>query len=215
MKKQNNFSILAVLIVIYLLLKYLIPYGDNIIYPVNLLVTFLHEFGHGFAAILTWGWVIEIQINSNGSGHAVTSGWIRSIILLGGYIWSAILGNILLYIAFKKQKYSEIILYILWIIMLFTALFWFSSLVSTLLLVLWAAWIMFAAKKTIYDSIVLWFLAIASLLYIIEDFNVGPSSDIAKFSDIFIFIPEAVWMLVWLIVVLVMTGWNIFLISKK
>jgi len=52
---NKNIVILVILIVIYLLLKYIIPYGNYIIYPINLLVTFLHEFGHSFGALITGG----------------------------------------------------------------------------------------------------------------------------------------------------------------
>lgn len=214
-KLSNNITRLFWLILLYFLLKYFIPYGYYAVYPINLLVTFLHELGHGLWAIFT-GWSVDsVQINTDGSGHAVTAGGLRTIVLLGGYVWSAILGNILLYIAFKKQKYSETTLYILAAIILFTAIFWFSSLISSALLIIGAAAIIFIAKKTIYDSLVLWFFAIASLLYIIEDFNVGPSSDLTKFSEIFIFIPTSVWMWSWLMLVLLITWANIWLIHKK
>jgi hypothetical protein len=53
------------------------------------------------------------------------------------------------------------------------------------------------------------------LLHIIEDFNVWPSSDIKKFGDIFIIIPDFLWMIIWLSIVLIITGWNIKNIIKK
>jgi hypothetical protein len=56
------------------------------------------------------------------------------------------------------------------------------------------------------------FLGISSIIYIIEDFNVWPSSDLAKFST---FLPASVWMIIWLLIVLVITGYNLKLILKK
>jgi len=89
-KMKNKIWLLAVLVITYLLLKHIIPYGDKIVYPITLLVTFLHEFGHAFFAFIT-GWkVIWIQINSNGSGYTTTVWWIKSLVEMWWYIWSAI-----------------------------------------------------------------------------------------------------------------------------
>lgn len=212
---KKNITILITLITIYFLLKYLIPYGGYIIYPITLLVTFLHEFGHSFFALFTGGLVDSVQINSDWSGYAVTRWWITSIVLIWWYIWSAIFWNLLLYIWTKKEALSEIVIYILASLMIFTWIFWFNSIFSSIILFLIAIWTIFLAKKTKYDSIILQFLWITSLLYIIEDFNVWPSSDISKFSDIFIIIPEFVWMIIWLWLVLFITFLNLKVIFKK
>lgn len=213
--KNNNLIILILLIGIYLLLKYIIPYGEYVIYPVNLLVTFLHEFGHSLWALLTWWSVNSIQINSDWSWFATTSWWFRTIVLMWGYIWSAILGNILLYIWSKKKKWSEITIYILAWIMIFTSIIWYSSIISSVILLIIGWLFIFLAKKSEFDSVILQFLWIASLLYIIEDFSVWPSSDLAKFSDIFVILPQSLWMYIWLIIVIVITGFNIKYIFKK
>lgn len=216
MKKINNkITILLVLIVIYFLLKYYIPYWGYIIYPITLIVTFLHEFGHSFAAIITWGDVKSIQINSDWSGFATTAWWWKSIVLMWWYIWSAIFGNILLYIWLKKEKYAEKVIYFLAGLMIFTWIFWFNSIFSSVILFLIAWVFILLAKKSNFDSLVLQFLWVATILYIIEDFNVWPSSDLAKFSDIFIIVPQFVWMYLWLIIVIVITWINLKFIFKK
>ena len=212
---KNKLLTLIILIAIYFALKYYIPYGNYIIYPITLIVTFLHEFGHSFFAIIT-GWDVKnIQINSDWSGFAITAwGW-RSIILMGWYIWSAIFWNILLYIWLKKEKYAEKIIYFLAWLMVFTAIFWFNSIFSSIML-LAIAWVfILLAKKSTFDSIILQFLWIATILYIIEDFNVWPSSDLAKFADIFIIVPQFIWMYLWLILVIVITGLNLKYIIKE
>jgi len=129
--KDKSLSILVTLIIIYFLLKYIIPFWDTIIYPINLFVTFLHEFWHALFALLT-GWsVLEVEVNSDGSGLATTSGWWRSFVLMGGYIGSAIFGNILLRIWLKDTKnLSERILYALAVIMILVWIIWFSSIIS-------------------------------------------------------------------------------------
>lgn len=212
---KKNYIILIILIIIYFLLKYFIPYGNYIVYPINLMVTFLHEFGHSLFALLT-GWSVKsMQINTDGSGYAITAGWWSSLILIGWYIGSAIFWNILLYIWFKKQKLSQYIIYLLSWLLIFSAIIWFNSIISTIILLLLAGLLILISKNKNYNSVVLQFLWITTLLHIIEDFNVWPKSDISKFGDIFIVIPDFLWMIIWLIIVVWITGWNIKNIIKK
>ena len=133
-KNTRNIGILITLVIIYFLLKNFIPFWDKIIYPITLLVTFLHEFGHSFFALITWGSVRSVEINSNWSWYAITAWGIRNLVLMWGYIWSAIFGNILLYIWFKNKSFSEKIIYFLSWLMIFVAIFWFNSIFSSLIL---------------------------------------------------------------------------------
>lgn len=212
---KNKLTIIIVLVAIYFALKYYIPYWNYIIYPITLIVTFLHEFGHSFAAIVT-GWDVKsVQINSDWSGFATTAWWWKTIVLMCGYIWSAVFWNILLYIWLKKEKYAEKVIYFLAWLMIFTGIFWFNSIFSSVILFLIAWVFILLAKKSNFDSLVLQFLWVATILYIIEDFNVWPSSDLAKFSDMFIIVPQFIWMYLWLILVIIITGLNLKFIFKK
>jgi len=209
---KNKIWVLVWLVIIYLLLKHVIPFGNIVVYPINLLVTFLHEFWHAFFCFITWWNIKWIQINSDGSWYTITAWWIRSFVEMWWYIWSAIFWNILLYIWFKKEKLSQNIIYFLSVVMIFVAIFLYNSILSSLILFILAWWLFFLSKKTNYDSLVLQFLWVSSIIYIIEDFNVWPSSDLAKFSWI---LPVSVWMIIWLLIVLVITGYNLKLIFKK
>ena len=215
MTHKNNILLLVGLLAIYIALKY-IPYGDTILYPINLIVTFLHEFGHSFFAVIT-GWrVISIEINANGSGLATTAGGIYSIILMGGYIGSAIFGNILLYTSIRwSDELSKNIIYLLWWLMIGCAIFFYSDLISLILLLLIWASLIYLAKRFTYNKIFLWFLWLASLVHIIFDFRIGPSSDLAKFSQIFIIIPEFVFMYLWLFIVIWLVFYNLRMIFRK
>ena len=220
---KNKITTLIVLVIAYILLKHYIPYGNIITYPINLLVTFMHEFWHAFFALIT-GWSVKwLVVNSDWSWVTTTAGWIRNLVVAWWYLGSAIFWNILLYIWFKNTSpspsfvrrgtnLSQNIIYFLSALMIFVAIFWFNWIVSSLI-ILALAWGLFAlAKYTKYDSLVLQFLWVSSIIFIIEDFNVWPSSDLAKFSGI---LPEVVWMYVWLIIVIIITWWNLRLIFKK
>jgi hypothetical protein len=209
------FLILFILSIIYLWLKHFIVYWEYIVYPITILVTFLHEFGHSFFAILTWWWVKNIQINPDGSWFATTYWWIRFLVLMWWYIGSAIFWNILLYIWAKKEKLSSIVIILLAVIMLFVSVFFmnfsFSWFISSFILISLSIFLIFTSFKLKQDSfnrIFLMFIWLASIFYIIEDFNVWPSSDLKKFSEIFVFIPQFIWMFIWLIIVIFITWFN-------
>ena len=192
-------------------------YGRIALYPIRMLVTFLHEFGHAFGAVITGGMVDDLQINSDGSGFTVTRGGWRSIIIMGGYIGSAIFGNLLFFIGTlnEESKVPKITTYILAGIMIFSGIFWFNSFFTTGLLMAFALFLFFIASKTNLDSPILLFFGLASILHIIQDFNVGPSSDLEMYAEHFVIVPATVWMYIWLAVVVLLFIWNIRLIYRK
>ena len=90
---------LPIMVLLYVILRFFGgSFGNLVLYPVVLMVTFLHEFGHALGALLTGGNVLELVINTDGSGYTKSQGGSAAIILMGGYLGSAILGNIMLYI---------------------------------------------------------------------------------------------------------------------
>lgn len=174
--------------------------GRKIMYPIRILVTFLHELGHAVGALITGGMVDRIQINSNGSGFTSTAGGSRSIILMGGYLGSALFGNILFFIGARSKALVKPTLILLCISMIVTALYWFNSMFTTGVLGLFVVALYFIMTQTQLSRDVLMFFGLASILYIIQDFNVGPSSDLEKYAEIMVILPPNVWMYIWLIV---------------
>lgn len=188
--------------------------GRKIMYPLKLFVTFLHEFGHAFGALITGGEVVGFVVNEDGSGVTTTRGGNRAIIIMGGYIGSAIFGNLLFYIGARREKFTQATLYIVGVLMLVISFVWFSSWFTTGFLIVFSLALFILARLTNLDQIITMFLGLASILYIIQDFNVGPSSDLAAYADLFVFIPSSVWMYVWLIIVLILFVLNIRMIFK-
>ncbi len=203
---QAKILLIILTAVLFWVFKFYVPYGGYIILPINLFVIFLHELGHAIFAILTGGDVHEVFIHANGSGYAATAGGIRFLILMGGYIGSALFGNLLLYIGIRKPQISVITLYVIIGIMLFTAVWWFSSVLTSLLLILFSGLLLWMGKKS-KASAANWLVVLgtASIIYILMDFNGGPSSDLARFTEILPFLPQAIWAIVWLILVAAIT----------
>jgi len=204
------------ILAIYLGLKYFGgDLGRKFLYPINLFVTFLHEFGHALGAVLTGGSVENVQVNQDGSGFTRTMGGNRAVTLMGGYLGSAIFGNILFLVGAKMKPLVKPFLGILGAGMIFTAIFWFNSLFTTFFLVGFALTLFLIIWKTNFGREVLMFLGLASIIYIIQDFNVGPSSDLKKYAELMRILPANVWMYIWLGLAVVLFYFNLRLIIRE
>lgn len=188
-----------VMLVVYLILRFIGgSFGQLVLYPVTLLVTFLHDFGHALGALLSGGSVVGLNIAPDGSGYTTTRGGSAALILMGGYLGSAILGNILFYIGVRKKTLTDTTLKVLAGLMAFSGIIWFESFVSTGLLFVFAVSLWLIAARTNWDQDVLMFLGLAAVLYIIQDFRVGPQSDLAKYEQVVGIFPAQVWTYIWL-----------------
>ncbi len=215
MNKNSNLILrLLIVLAVYLIIKYLVPNGRLILYPINLLVTYLHEFGHALGAVLTGGDVASLQVNQDGSGLCMTRGGNRAIILMGGYIGSAILGNILFYIGAKTPRFAKFAMIFLSLTMVFSGLMWYDGMFTTGLLLAFAIVFILLAWKTNLAGDIVMFLGLASIIHIIEDFNVGPTSDLKQYAELFVVVPSQVWMYVWLIIVVILFILNMRWILK-
>lgn len=209
MQTQLHFRVFAMLLV-YAVLKFMGgSFGALLLYPVTMLVTFLHEFGHALGAILTGGTVEGLQINPDGSGYTITRGGSPGVVLIGGYLGSAILGNVLFRIGARHHRLAQGTLLVMAVFMGLAGLVWFESFESTGILWLFALSLAFIALKTRIDQDVLMFLGLAAVLYIIQDFNVGPSSDLAMYEKVVGFFPAQIWMYIWLGLAALLFYWNI------
>ena len=72
------------------------------IYPIKIFVVFMHEVSHGLAAIATGGRIVEIQINPQQGGYAITQGGSRFWTLTAGYLGSLLWGGLILLLAARN-----------------------------------------------------------------------------------------------------------------
>jgi len=214
MKGTMIFRVLIALAIYLLIVFFLGEWGRLVLYPVTLLVTSLHEMGHALFALISGGGVSALQINQDGSGHCVTTGGSAALTLMGGYIGSAIFGNLLFYLGAKKSWMTSIVLWGMAILMALAAIFWFSNLFTSILLLLFGTLLFYLNKSSLKHEIVL-FMGLASIWHIIRDFNVGPSSDLQAYSQtIGIFGPD-VWKYFWLFIVVSLTLLNLYWLFVK
>lgn len=183
--------------------------GWKILYPIRLFVTFLHEFGHAAGALITGGAVEYIAIEPNSAGVTSTFNGNRSVILMGGYIGSAIFGNLLFYIGARRHKWVRPTLVLVISAMLITGFIWYNTLFTTAVLCGFSALLFIVGFKTNYGREILMLLGLASIIYIIQDFNVGPSSDLAQMERELKYISAKIWMYIWLGIVLAILALNL------
>lgn len=198
------------MVLVYGLLKFFGgSFGQLALYPVTLLVTFLHELGHALAALLSGGQVEGLHVSADGSGYTSTRGGSPGFILIGGYLGSAVLGNLLFYLGARHKALTDIALQVLAVVMALVGLIWFESFVSTALLFAFAVLLWLAVRYTNWDQDILMFLGLTAVLYIIQDFRVGPSSDLARYEAEVGLFPARIWMFIWLGLALLLFFWNL------
>jgi hypothetical protein len=93
--------------------------------------------------------------------------------------------------------------------MLITGFIWYNTLFTTAVLCSFSALLFFVGFKTKFGREILMLLGLASVIYIIQDFRVGPSSDLAAMEREMKFIPAKVWMYIWLSIVLALLALNL------
>ena len=213
--QKMHYRVLVMLLVYGLLKFFGGSFGRMALYPVTLLVTFLHEFGHALGALATGGTVEGLQINPDGSGYTITRGGSQAMVLMGGYLGSAVLGNLLFWIGVRYRNLTHNTLLALAGLMMLAGLVWFESFTSTALLVGFGALLGFIALKTTWDQDVLMFLGLAAVLYIIQDFNVGPKSDLARYEQVVGIFPSQIWMYIWLGLSGTLFLWNLQNVFKR
>jgi hypothetical protein len=193
-----------------------IPQLDFILYPFRLFVSYVHESGHGTAAILTGGRFEGLQIFSDGSGQAITAGGSRLFVLPAGYLGAAMFGAVLFYLNNRFER-SRIISVVIGIgLLVYSVLFGHVVLLSLIVgAVFGMALITLGWKGGEYiNSFVLNILAILTglnavldIVYIIGNSGVGLGNvrnDAAAFSAEVFPLPAAFWALLWAVIAIAM-----------
>lgn len=92
-RRRELFVVLG--LALFLVIFGRLPVLETLFYPFRLFGTFVHEIGHGLAAILTGGQFQRFAVNPNLSGSALSVGGIAPLVASAGYVGSAIFGGLL------------------------------------------------------------------------------------------------------------------------
>ena len=80
-----------------------VPYVGFVLYPIRLLVTYVHEICHATAALLTLGWPNSIELFWDAGGLTFSTGGIRPIVSAAGYLGTPLVGAALLLLAARLR----------------------------------------------------------------------------------------------------------------
>jgi hypothetical protein len=130
------------------LLEHVVPFGRLVLYPFTLLATWVHETGHGVAAMLVGGHFDKLEIFGDASGLAHTrevGNVAVAVTCLGGMLAPPLVGALLLAFA-RAPRRARIALFVLAALLLVTLALWVRSPTGLVVVPLcaallgWAAW---------------------------------------------------------------------------
>lgn len=212
------------------LLIAILPFVGLLNYPFRLLLTIVHELGHGLAALLTGGEFLNFVVHPNGAGLAHTAGGWRFIVIPAGYLGVALFGALLILIG-RNHRWSRITLGVIGGGMILLSIrygipsifagYIGSGLLTTLSgfifggLFVWVAvkaapgWIIFLIHLIAIQAILTAFSDLVGLIGISTNFFSAPANDAASMAEL-TFIPAIVWAVLWAILALGLIGWAIW-----
>ncbi|MCL2326568.1 MAG: M50 family metallopeptidase [Proteobacteria bacterium] len=190
---------------------YFVPYGYYVLYPMWLVYTFVHEMGHGIAAMLIGGEFVKMQMWLDGSGMATNmvpgdaSRLSRAFVSFGGLVAPAIVASVCLILG-RFPKASRIGLYVFAAISLLSVLLVVRNFFGIFFVLACGAAVFAIAKFTKSDhtpQYTMLFIALTLLTavfsrggYLFTDTAMtanGPMpSDVGKISE-YLFLPYWFW----------------------
>lgn len=182
--------------------------------------TFFHEISHGLMAILTGGKVVSLTLNYDGSGLCVSQGGISFLISFFGYFGSAAWGLLVYLVADNmKQRSAHIVMGFLIATLILVLVLWVHNtstfIILAVMIALFSASFKFSdtkALKSLLQFIGIFVLldAIRSPLTLIDGRDQGDGARLADLT----FIPELIWVSVWMLAGLSML-FLIYHLSRK
>ena len=214
-----NYTTIARLLIaigIYIFIRFFGGWiGELVMYPVTLMVTYIHEFGHAIGSIVSGGGVCSMNINKDGTGFVDAAGGNVGVTLFGGYLGSILIGNLMLFLSVRFPRVSQFTLKFIGFSMAFTSIIWFSNIQTTVILIIFAAALYFICEKTNAHSELLMFLGLVSILYILQDFKMGETSDLKKYAELYIMNSPQAWMVIWSLITLAFTFFNLRYLVRR
>lgn len=148
-KRKAFFLLLAAALVFFVLSQFQL--GRLILWPFIVVTTFIHELGHGLAAILLGGDLHKIEIHTNASGLArfsgISSGLPLALVALAGLIAPSLAGAAFITCAKSKQASSALMLGLSLLIFM-SCLLWVRTVFGLITLILFAIFFTLLARRS-------------------------------------------------------------------
>ncbi len=150
-EKQKTIIIISLYSIVTIVL-WQFEIGRLIFYPFTVLGTWFHEMGHGLMSLFLGGSFHSLEIYSNGSGLAKTSGDLflgsigQGLVSLAGPIGPTIAGATFIACS-KQEKSSKIALVVLSILLIGSSLYWVRTWFGTPVILFFGLLATFGAIK--------------------------------------------------------------------
>ena len=194
-----------------------IPWLGWLNYPFRLLLTLVHELGHGLAALLTGGEFRGFVVYPSGAGLAYTAGGWRWVTIPAGYVGVALFGAVLILLG-RSQWWSRLALGLMGAAMIWLSL-WYGvptilsislpiGLLTTLsglvfggffVWVAWKAtpgWIIFLLHLLAIQAGLTAFSDLMTVMGLSLNFFNAPANDARSMAEL-TFIPAIIWAVLW------------------
>ena len=206
------------LVLIFIAIGFL--WNTLFVYPLKIFVVFMHEVSHGLAAIATGGRIVEIQINPQQGGHALTQGGSRFWTLTAGYLGSLLWGGLILLLA-ARTHYDKVISVLIGFGMVAISIGFGESTFTYLFGIGFGVALVaigFYLPEAVNDWI-LRIIGVTSCLYAILDIKsdvldrANLRSDARMLSEV-TGIATEIWGVLWIFIAIGLTAWFLYLSGK-
>ncbi len=202
-----------------------IPIINILDYPFRLLLTLVHELGHGIAAILTGGDFRNFRIATDGSGLAYTAGGWRFVVIPAGYLGVAIFAALLISMG-RSYRWSRGALGVIGVAMLLLSCWFglpgnfaltsiFYSLLTVLAGVIFGGIFLYVAFKSTPATIIFFihliaikagFTSFSDIFGLIGLSIIGVKTNDAQSMAELTHIPAIIWAIVWIVAAFLIIG---------
>jgi hypothetical protein len=131
-----------------------LPFGSTLLYPLTLFTTWVHEMGHGLAALVQGGEFTELVINKNAGGYAMayaSRGWGQAIVCAGGLLAPPLLGSVIIATVHGPRR-ARILLAILAGAIVLSLALWVRSITGVIAMPIVAAFLGWFAWRGFRDK---------------------------------------------------------------
>ena len=188
-------------------------WATPLLFPLRMLVVFLHELSHGLAAILTGGRIVRIELSAAEGGLCVTQGGWRFVVLSAGYLGSLAWGVALLFGGARRRGHSALLAGV-GLLLLGVTLVYVRSAFGFVYGVVTGTALLLAGRKLpqAASQVLLTMLGVVSCLYAVWDIASDtllrqiPASDASALGHL-TGIPGPVWGVMWITLAVATTVW--------
>jgi hypothetical protein len=110
MRRSDAFLAVAVVLTVVL---WNVPYGEYVLYPFRIFATWMHELGHGLAALLVGRDLLHVSIQPDTSGvawHSGASGRLAlAFVASAGYLGTSLAGAVLVVLGRRERRARSVL----------------------------------------------------------------------------------------------------------